>query len=87
MSIWVCGKVRPDREAWPFSPVVSLVAVLEVEIESFAAIIRGIGIAGVGRIGDVYLYLVKIITDYGGFPTYIGIEDWHPVLSVGVQAG
>jgi hypothetical protein len=50
-----CGEVGPHREPWPFSPVVGFVAVLDVEIESFAAIICGVRIASVGRVGHVYL--------------------------------
>ena len=61
LSTAVRGEVGPHGEPWPFSPVVSFVAVLDIEIESLAAIIRGVRITGVSWVGNVYLYSVRMI--------------------------
>jgi hypothetical protein len=66
----VCSEVRPDAETWPLCPYVVFVPILDVEVKSLAPIVSSVCIARIGRVGDVD----------------VGIQDRHPILSIGVQA-
>lgn len=68
LDVSVCSEIRSDAEARPLRPYVIFVSVLNVKIKGFATVIGSKCIASIRLVQNVD----------------IGIQDWKPVLPVGV---